>query len=173
MSNFEKFKEELTSEKRFYSLMTGKNISDKEYEHVVMVWDRFAMKKMKGYHNFYLKCDILLLADVLEKFRNSSFRNYGLCPSHYLSAPALSWDTILNMTKVELELISDADIYLSFKKGMGSGVSYIFTTYSKANNKYLKSYDSKQESKHIIYLDLIIYMVMLYLNFFQLRDSNG
>ena len=45
MSNFEKFKEELTSEKRFYSLMTGKNISDKEYEHVVMVWDRFAMEK--------------------------------------------------------------------------------------------------------------------------------
>ena len=108
---------------------------------------------MKGYHNFYLKCDILLLADVLEKFRNSSFRSYGLCPSHYLSAPALSWDTIINMTKVELELISDADIYLSFKKGMGGGVSYIFTRYCKANSKYLKSYDPKQESKHIIYLD--------------------
>ena len=39
-------------------------------------------------------CDALLLADVFEKFRNNSFKNYGLCPSHYLSAPALSWDAM-------------------------------------------------------------------------------
>ena len=42
---------------------------------------------------------ILLSADVLEKFRNKSFNNYGLCPSYYLSTPALSWDTMLSMTK--------------------------------------------------------------------------
>ena len=36
---------------------------------------------------------------------------------------------------------------------MRGGVSYIFNRYNKANNKYLKSYDQKQESKHIIYLD--------------------
>ena len=40
-----------------------------------------------------------------------------------------------------------------FEKGMRGGVSYISNRYSKANNKYLKSYDPKQESKHIIYLD--------------------
>ena len=36
---------------------------------------------------------------------------------------------------------------------MRGGVSYISKRYSKANNKYLKSYDSKQESKQIIYLN--------------------
>ena len=36
---------------------------------------------------------------------------------------------------------------------MRVGVSYIFNSYSKANNKYLKSYDPKQESNDIIYLD--------------------
>ena len=36
---------------------------------------------------------------------NNSMKKYGLCPSHYLSAPALRWDAMLNMTKVELELI--------------------------------------------------------------------
>ena len=36
---------------------------------------------------------------------------------------------------------------------MRGGVSYISNRYSKANNKYLKSFDPKQESKHIIYLD--------------------
>ena len=35
---------------------------------------------------------------------------------------------------------------------MRGGASYISKRYSKANNKYLKSYDAKQEYKHI-YLD--------------------
>ena len=65
------------------------------------------MKTMKDYHDLYLKCDVLLLAVLFAKFRNNSLKNYGLCPSHYLSAPALSWDEMLNMTKVELELIPD------------------------------------------------------------------
>ena len=55
-----------------------------------------------------------------EKFRNNDSQNYGLCPSHYLSAPALSWDVMLNITKVKRELISDADMYLFFEKGMTS-----------------------------------------------------
>ena len=58
------------------------------------------------------------------------------------------------MTKVELKLISDADIYTFFEKGMRGGVSYISKRYSKANNKYLKSCDPKQRTKHIMYIDV-------------------
>ena len=57
------------------------------------------MKTVKDYHNLCLKCDVLLLADVFEKLRNNSLKNYGLCPSHYLSASALSCDAMLNMKK--------------------------------------------------------------------------
>ena len=46
------------------------------------------MKTIKDYHDLYLKCDILLLADEFEKFRNRYLKNYGLCPSHFLSALA-------------------------------------------------------------------------------------
>ena len=67
---------------------------------------------MKYYHDLYFKFDVLQLADVFEKFRNNSLKNYGLCLSHCLSAPALSWDAMLNMTKVQLKLIPDPDIYL-------------------------------------------------------------
>ena len=58
-----------------------------------------------------------------------------------MSEPALSWDAMLNMKKVQLELISDADMYLFFEKGMKDSVSYIFKIYSKADNTYSKSYD--------------------------------
>ena len=50
------------------------------------------MKTMKYYHNLYLKCVVLLLSNVIEIFRNNSLKNYGLCQSHYLSTPGLSWD---------------------------------------------------------------------------------
>ena len=80
--------------------------------------------KWSDYHNLYLKCHVLLLADVFEKYRNSTLKNDGLYPSHYLSAPAISYDAMLSMTKVVLELISDADMYLFFEKGMIDWVSF-------------------------------------------------
>ena len=113
------------------------------------------MKTLKYYHNLYLKCDVLLLADAFEKKKgNNSLNNCGLCQSHYLSAPALSQDEMLNMTKVELELIPDPDMYIFLEKGTRGGVSYISNRYTKVNNKYLKSYYPKQESKHNVYLDV-------------------
>ena len=130
------------------------------------------MKMMKYYHDFYLKFDVLLLVDVFEKFRNKSLKNYGLCPNYYLSAPALSLDAMLNMIKVKLELISNPDMYIFIEKDMRGGVSYIFNRYSKVNNKYLKSYDPKQESKHIINLDANS-MYMRILSFFQRAATNG
>ena len=59
----------------------------------------------------------------------------------------------LKWQKIELELIPDPDMYIFFEKGTRGGISYISNKYNKANNKYLKSYDPKEESKHIIYLD--------------------
>ena len=59
----------------------------------------------------------------------------------------------LKMTKLELELIPDPDMYIFFEKGTRDRISYISDRYSKANRKYLKSYVLKEESKHIIYLD--------------------
>ena len=37
MSGFKKFKEQLPSKEKFCSSLTGKNISDKEYEHILNV----------------------------------------------------------------------------------------------------------------------------------------
>ena len=47
---------------------------------------------MKGYHDLYLKCDILLLTDVFEKLKQKWHKKYELFLSHYLRAPGLSWD---------------------------------------------------------------------------------
>ena len=98
------------------------------------------MQTMKDYHDLYLRCDVLLLADVFEKFRDNSLKNYGLCPSHYLSAPGLSWDAVLEMTKAKFEVIIDPGMYIFFEK-VKIGQIYISNRYSKSNNKYLNSFD--------------------------------
>ena len=66
---------------------------------------------MKDYHDLYLKCYVLSLFGVFEKLRNNSSKIFGLCPNYYLSVPSLSWDAMLKLTKIQLELIRDSDIY--------------------------------------------------------------
>ena len=81
MTGFEKFKEESPIKEKFYSSLTDRKVSDKEYEHVLNVRKKFEMETMKDYHHLYLKCNILLLGNVFEKFRNKSLINYH---HHYI-----------------------------------------------------------------------------------------
>ena len=58
------------------------------------------------------------------------------------------------MIGVELEKISDIDMYLFLEKGLRGGISYIAKRYMKANNKYMKNNDPRKPSKYISYLDM-------------------
>ena len=52
------------------------------------------MENMGNYHDNYLKKDILVLADVFEKFIATCSKFYRLDPCHYFSSPGLGWDEI-------------------------------------------------------------------------------
>ena len=60
---------------------------------------------------------------------------------------------MINMIQIKLELITDLDMYMFYGKVTRGGISYISNRCNKVNNKYLRSYDPKQKSKHIIYWD--------------------
>ena len=109
---------------------------------------------MGNYHNYYLKKDVLQLADVCEKFIGKCLKYFELDPCHYFSSPGLSWNAMLKMTGVKLEKISDIDKYLFIEKGLRGGISYIAKRYAKANNKYMNDYDPKKPSTFISYLDM-------------------
>ena len=116
---------------------------------------KFKLKIMGDYHDDYLKKDVLLLADVFEKFIKTSLKYCELDPCHYFISPGLSWDAMLKMTDVKLEKISDIDKYLFIEKGSRGGISCIAKRYAKANNKYMSDYncDSNKPSTFITYLD--------------------
>ena len=66
---------------------------------------------MGDYHDHYLKKDVLLSADVFEKFINTCSKFYKLDLCHYFSSPRLSWDTMLKMTGVRFKTNVDIDVY--------------------------------------------------------------
>ena len=109
---------------------------------------------MGDYHDSYFKKDVLLLADVFEKFIATCLTFYGLDPCHYFSSPGLGWDAMLKMTGVKLEKISDIYMYLFIEKGLRGGISYIVKRYGKAYNKYMNDYDPEKQSTYISYLDM-------------------
>ena len=141
VDSYEKFKHPSLPEKKYFysSLKDGKrdrsngHISNEQYQHLQNVWDTFNFNTFEDFHNHYLKKDVLLLADVFEKFIFTCLKYYDLDPSHYFSAPGLSWDAMLKMTGVTLEKISDPDKYMSFEQGIRGGLSYIKKRYSEAS----------------------------------------
>ena len=154
MDSFQKFEEtELPTQEQFYSLLNNESISNEDYQHAQNVWKTFNMKSMGDYHDVYLKADVLLLADVFENFRKTCLEYYKLDPAHYFTSPGLSWDAMLKMTNIKLNLISDVDMYQFVEKGMRGGVSYISNRFGEANNKYMKDFDENASEKHIMYLD--------------------
>ena len=94
----------------------------------------------------------LLLADIFEDFRNT-LSCYKLDPCHYLTSPGLSWAAMLNMTGINLDLITDIDMQLFNEKGMRGGISYIAHCHAQANNKYMQNFIPEKESTYITYLN--------------------
>ena len=154
MDSFEKFEEpELPPKDQFYSSVKKEHVTNKDYEHVQLVFKKFAMTSLGEYHDVYLKTDVLLLSDVFEAFRHLSLQQYELDPCHFYTSPGLAWSACLKMSRVRLELLTDIDKILMVKSGIRGGVSQISNRYDKANNPYVENYDPSKPTKFLVYYD--------------------
>ena len=81
MDSEEKFNDtKIPPREAFYSKLSGRGITEKDYKHAWNVWNSFKMKTFKEYHELYNITDVLLLADVFENFRDLCLKIYGLDP---------------------------------------------------------------------------------------------
>ena len=98
-NSFKRFSEKkLPDKKCFYRSLkdeitcdNGENVNDhmtdEEYLAYTKIWNKFNIKNMVDYLDHCLKKDVLLLADLFEKFNSESLKFYKLDPSHYFSSP--------------------------------------------------------------------------------------
>ena len=79
---------------------------------------------MRYYYDLHLenKCSAI---DVFDKFRYMYLYSWKIDPCHNLVSLKLSWDAMFKRTNIELEFITNFDMYLSIEKGMRGGVRYI------------------------------------------------
>ena len=56
-------------------------------------------------------------------------------------------------TKVNLELLTDADMLLMIESGIRGGMCQSIHRCAKTNNKYMNNYDKSIKSSYLMYLD--------------------
>jgi len=117
MDSFTKFECNIPPIEEFYNVLTDKHLAKEDYRRLKKACRVFNITTMGELHDLYLKVDVLLLASVFEFYRSLGMTEYKLDPSYYVSAPSFSFDAMLFMTDVKLEILSDEEMYTFIEKG--------------------------------------------------------
>ena len=133
INSFDKFNEtQLPTKDKFYSILNQSNITDQEYEPAQKMWNFYKCGNMGDYNDMHLKIDIYILADCFESFTSK----FKLNPCNYVSAPSLAWDVLLHKSKIELELLTDLNMFLMIKNNIRGGISSIMGNRRIVANNY-------------------------------------
>ena len=137
--------------------MTG--ISDESYRMAEEIWEEFNMKSMKDYLETYCMSDTLILAQVFEEFRKESMDNFNMDPSHFISLPGFAYKAFLKQTEVNLEYITDVEMFDMLSANLRGGHSFCSQRFEESSlfkdlvTNQCDIDSSSQERQHILYLD--------------------
>jgi len=135
-SSYDKMKEttKIPSREAFYSCLTEETISEKDHAFAKEMWLLFKCKNLLDYAELYCKIDTILLAEVFLAFRNKMFLFSQLDACKYISLPAFGFDTMLKMTKNEIELPTDINMIQFLEQAKRGGLSFINTRHLEVKN---------------------------------------
>ena len=102
----------------------------------------FDIKNGEELTKLYCKIDIILLADVIEKFVKVSFEEYGTNPLYCVSLPGYTYQCALKYTDIKLQTLHDKDLILLIENNIRGGIGSVM------GDRYVRS----DESKNIIYM---------------------
>lgn len=73
------------------------------------------------------------MCEVFERFRTESMNNFGIEPGHFLSLPGMAYQAFLKTTGVELDYITDEEIYTMLKDNLRGGHSFASQRYDESS----------------------------------------
>ena len=125
---------ELPEKEKFFNELNSKNISDEDYKHALNVFKTF-------------KCKDLLDYSIL--YSDFAYKTYNLDARHSYTLPGYSWQSMLKITKIELELISDSDMYLFLMDTIRGGITVCNKKFVKSNNIYTRKVHDESSNKKV------------------------
>ena len=169
----------------FYSQLSEKSISKEEHKFAKSVWKKFGCRHLVDYTLIYCKIDVLILSEIFEAFRDEMLKFSGLDPSHYISLPAFSYDSMLKTTGSVIQLPTDINIVHFLENAKRGGMSVIGTRHlvpnqnltintQSHNKKNLTPTSGKQpeseETSEIVYIDANVKNIFISNNNFQVLN---
>ena len=127
----------------FFSKLKSDYPDDEEIERTKEIIKLFNIKDGEELTRLYCKSDVILLADVMEKFVKVSFEEYGINPLYCVSLPGYTYQCALKYTNIKLQTLQDKDLILLIEINIRGGISSVMGI------RYVKS----DENNKIIYAD--------------------
>ncbi len=149
-SSFELMKETKKIPKReaFYSVLNEEIISEKDHRFASKMWDIFQCENLIDYAELYCKIDTILLAEIVLAFRNKMFEFSGLDATKYISLASFGFDTMLKLTKNEIELPTDINMVHFLEQCKRGGLSFVNTRHLEVKNDA-----NHHATEELVYLD--------------------
>ena len=171
LEDYEKPIEELLvsgNEAYFSNTKKNKIPDQEEIDRTNEIMKLFNIKNGRELTELYNKADVILLADIFEKFIKVSISEFGINSLYHISLPGTTWSSGLKYTKIELELIKNVDLFQMFESGIRGGISGIF------GDRYIES-DNNTAIEHVDMNNLYGFAMLMHLptGNFQIYENNS
>ena len=152
----------------YFSKTANKIPDQKEIDRTKEIIKLFNIRNGRELTELYNKADVILLADIFEKFIEVSKTEFGINPLYHISLPGTTWSNGLKYTKIELELIKNVDLFQMFESGIRGGISGIF------GDRYIES-DNNTVILHVDMNNLYSFAILFHLptGNFQIYENNS
>ena len=127
----------------FFSKLKNDYPDDDEIERTKEITKLFNIKDGEGLTRLYCKSDVILLADVFEKFVKVSTEEYKINPLYCVSLPGYTYQCALKYTGIKLQTLQDKDLILLIENNIRGGISSVM------GDRYVKS----DENNKITFVD--------------------
>ena len=109
----------------FFSKLKNDYPDDGEIERTREIIKLFNIKDGEDLTRLYCKSDVILLADVMEKFVKVSFEEYGINPLYCVSLPGFTYQCALKYSEIKQQTLQNKDLILLIENNIRGGISSV------------------------------------------------